>query len=427
MISNMKVRHIVTSKRIKMILAILIHLSTVGYYICDQLSTPDLMNVKFTPQQQEVFKNIQAYRQQLIFEKLVENTYLSQSFPIVYRTSNPEEFAKPGESTAMETVFYGASGKAKYIKTKEDNYTPNVHYHNGPMTLLFGRTRSWTIAIKFGEHLQNIINIVNFVEHGQEIYACATLDVITANAAYSVEIINDCMFLKDLIYRWATSSRIWMTSYFPKNIPDEAKGAQVVAFYFHRDQPCHFAMAYMDSKRWDAKMIYTIPLKTVTYTPNLDDGDYYDITSVSFKEDHHENLVEMTLTFYSTVFDALIKYYEESNKIYDLKTKIFDEYSPIKIDEFKNSKIDTGGTMWLQGASFKYDATNKLCYIIRSHSILLLTADNVEFFVDGMSSHIKIVIKNTANGDLTCLLGEKFGLLIKDNAIECGIYNVKKN
>ena len=51
-----------------------------------------------------------------------------------------------------------------------------------------------------------IDNMRNFVELGEEFYACATFELQIAGARYNIEITEGCMFIKPLLHHWGSNT-----------------------------------------------------------------------------------------------------------------------------------------------------------------------------------------------------------------------------
>jgi len=373
-------------------------LSLVQITLCIHLCMVNLdqtngqMKFKVTPQEVEEYATIKSYRERLQFHRPVGNNIFTVGFPIITVLSNANK---------DEIKFYGLHGEAKYMGSYYRTKTNSKDGYSGQMTFLFHPDDPSSFWIRLKDRGQTdrgyrlVVNYKKFVELSKESKICATFQVGTMHAVYNIEMTNGCMFIKQLLHRWGSASRRFDFG-LPENIPAEAKGAKDYVMIFHREQPCHFSMAYLKGR----DIIHSIPLKKV----------YYESSHGRLTLEQFDGSLSKTKTIYSTLIQQSVQYYEENDKIYSLKTKI-----P------KSESDDTGlagDDMWLTGATLTYDVIKSDCYIVNGASTIFLTKDNLQFYVDG--SGIMIVVK-LENDTYVVLKNEKYGKLIENDFKKCGI------
>jgi len=371
---------------------------------------------KPTAQEKKTYATIEFYRKKLIVAKRVEDDVWSASFPIIYAKTQHDD----------KILFYGVRGKAKYIGPYLKQYKYSENGFNGNMDLLFDRFDTSDLWVSHESHGDksyiHVVGIANFVELGRESYACATFDVYTSRAIYNIKINDGCMYIKSLLSRWGNTSRKYIGNIGSvlKNLPEEAKEANGFVLHFHHEQPCHFFVTF--SK--DHETIHSMPLKTVRYKPSLSARGITNTKYLNLMGESFDGMLFQMQISSTSHIEQSVKYYEETNKIYPLKTIVVNENAHMNLNEFTNSKINSD--MFIVGAHFKYDVTSQLCYIKTEDSIHLLEKSNVEFLVDGNS--IKIVYK-LATGTKMFLgfVNENYGALIENDAKNCGIRNAKTN
>jgi len=367
---------------------------------------------KVTSKQEGIYASVKSLREKLIVEKPVKDEVWQASIPLTYINE-------------INISVYGVNAIAKYMGPyqKEDKYARDGY--NGPLTLTF-HDFSQDFALYFrkdGPHSKVVVDIKNFVEVGQEFYTCATLKVYTVDAIYNIKITDGCMFIKALLQNWAIRTRSFLTfdyvdNHFPEEFPPEANGADRFVISFVREQPCQFAMEYIMK---NGRIVYSIPLKTVSYEPspakNVEtNGNYVDIIGEAV-----DGKVYKFTTQNSYMVEQSVKHYHETDKLYPLKIVPYlrDDNDGSVLKRISHKSFDDHNQMWLTGASFKYDVTNKSCHIVSANSDTLLHKNNVQFVVH--DTIVKIVTGKMVG------ICDHYGALIAAHAEKCGIYNVISN
>jgi len=367
---------------------------TLCIHLCMVIDNSDQMSgqMKFevTPPEMEAYATIKSFRERLILERPIEHNIFDLGFPII--TAND---VKHGE-----IKFYGLHGEAKYIGPYSQKNLYSNDGYNGQMTFLFHPDCGSIFWIGLEERgHRRVINYRNFVEVNNESKICTTFQIDTIDGIYNIEMTNGCMFIKQLLHRWGSTTRRFDLG-LPKHVPEEAGGADRFAMVFHREQPCRFEAVYFKGR----EIIHSIPLKKVDYESLDVRPRVADLTIENFNGD-----ITKIKTLFPTLIQQVMQYYQETNRIYPLKTKI------------KSSKNDNGDIMWLLGETFTYDVDSKRCYIVNGPLIILLTKDNAQFYVDG--SGIMILVNLTSNGredEFVVFKSAEYSIFILNDAKKCG-------